>query len=373
MHAAPAGVTQPRGTVINMTNQRIPADRLRDFATTIYERLGVPPADARLCADTLVQADLWGHQSHGVLRLSWYVARLRSAVCRSDAGPEVVVDAGAIAVIDGHDAMGPVVAAAAAHEAISRAKQHGIAAVAVRNSNHFGVAMYYTLMAAHSDCIAFLSTNASPSMAPWGGRERLIGNNPWSWASPAGRHAPLVLDVANTGVARGKIYLALQRGEPIPPGWALDANGVPTTDPETAIHGLIQPMAEHKGYAISVVMDMLSGVLSGSAFGSDVHGPYQSERRSGAGHLMIVLDIRRFLPMPEFNRRMERLIEGLKAGTLAEGSSEIFYPGEIEARNDALNRDLGLSLPDSVLSELTALAADYDMRTPWENRAAQRA
>jgi LDH2 family malate/lactate/ureidoglycolate dehydrogenase len=321
----------------------------------------MPADDARLAADTLVQADLWGHQSHGVMRLPWYVARLKSGVVKAIARPEQIVDAGAVTVIDGHDGMGQVLAARAAQEAIRRAKLHGIGAVALRRSNHFGTAMYYTLMAPPAGCIMFLSTNASPAMAPWGGREKRVGNNPWSWAAPAGRHAPMVLDIANTAVARGKIYLARQRGEPIPPGWAIDAEGEPTTDPAAALAGIIQPMAGHKGYAISVVMDMLSGVLTGSEFGPGVAGPYQPDKRSGAGHLMIALDIEKFLPLAEFNARMDSMIAGLKGTKLSKGSAEIFYPGEIEARNDTLNRAEGLALPADTLRDLADLAREMGM------------
>ncbi|MDB5543111.1 MAG: putative oxidoreductase YbiC [Hyphomicrobiales bacterium] len=328
---------------------------LRDFATAIYEKLGMPPADAQLAADTLVQADLWGHQSHGVMRLSWYAARLESGVARPVAAPELVVDAGAVAVIDGHDGMGQVLTAYGARDAIRRAKAHGIGAVAIRNSNHFGTAMYFTLMAPPEGCIMFLSTNASPAMAPWGGREKRVGNNPWSWAAPAGRHAPMVLDLANTAVARGKIYLARQRRETIPLGWALDAEGTPTSDPAAAISGLIAPMGAHKGYAISVMMDVLSGVLSGSSFGPHVHGPYEPKKRSGAGHLLIALNISAFGPPDAFAAQMDSMIEGLKGAPLAPGVDEIFYPGEIEARNDTRNRETGLDLPTDTLADLRAL------------------
>jgi LDH2 family malate/lactate/ureidoglycolate dehydrogenase len=337
------------------------AGALRDFAAAVYAACGMPDADARLAADTLVQADLWGHQSHGLMRLPWYVARLRSGVARAVAAPEYVVDAGAIAVLDAQDAMGQVTAARAAEDAIRRAKAHGIGAVAVRRSNHFGTAMYFTLMGPPAGCILFLATNASPAMAPWGGREKRVGNNPWSWAAPAGRHAPLVLDIANTAVARGKVYLARQRGEAIPPGWALDAEGAPTTDPEAALAGLIQPMAGHKGYAISVVMDMLAGVLTGSEFGPGVAGPYQPDKKSGAGHLLIALDIAKFLPLAEFEARMERMIAGLNEAKPAKDVAEIFYPGEIEARNDRRHRAEGLSLPPDTLRDLARLAQEMGL------------
>jgi LDH2 family malate/lactate/ureidoglycolate dehydrogenase len=338
---------------------------LLDFATAIYVAAGMPEADARLVADTLVQADLWGHQSHGVLRLPWYLARLKAGVCTAVAAPKLLVDAGGVAVIDGGDAMGQVLTAFAMKDAIRRAKAHGIAAVALRNSNHFGTALYYTLQAARADCVAFLSTNASPAMAPWGGRKKTVGTNPWSWAAPAGKFAPMVLDIANTGVARGKIYLAKQKGETIPPGWAIDAEGRPTIDPAAAIEGVILPMAGHKGYAIATVMDMLSGVLTGSLFGGAVGGPYQTERRSGAGQMMIVLDIAAFQPPAEFGARMERLIGELKSVPLAQGHDEIVYPGELEARNEATNRRDGLLLPDDTLADLAKAGREMGVTASW--------
>jgi len=329
----------------------------------------MPAADARLVADTLVQADLWGHQSHGVLRLPWYLARLKAGVCTAVAAPTFVVDAGAVAVIDGGDAMGQVLTAHAMRDAIRRAKAHGIAAVALRNSNHFGTALYFTLMAARAGCVAFLSTNASPAMAPWGGRKKTVGTNPWSWAAPAGKYAPMVLDIANTGVARGKIYLARQKGQPIPEGWAIDAEGAPTTDAAAAIDGIILPMAGHKGYAIAAMMDMLSGVLTGSAFGTGVAGPYQTERKSGAGQMMIVLNIEAFQPLPAFEARMERMVEELKAVPLAQGHEDIFYPGEIEARNEARHRREGLVLPADTIRDLETVAAECGLPAPTAARS----
>ena len=245
---------------------RIDATRLIDFATTVYASAGMPEADARLVADTLVQADLWGHQSHGVLRLGWYLDRLRHGVMHPVTTSEIVVDAGAIAVMDGHDGVGQVLAMRATHEAITRAKAHGIGAVAVRHSNHFGTCMYYTRRVAAAGCVGMLTSNGGPAMAPWGGRKKIIGTNPWSVAAPVGTRAPFVVDMAATGVARGKIYLARHEHWPIPLGWALNQAGEPTTDPQEALDGIILPMAEHKGYALAAMVDMLSGVLTGSGF-----------------------------------------------------------------------------------------------------------
>lgn len=331
-------------------------DSLAAFATAVYIALGVPLADARLLADTLVQADLWGHQSHGVMRLSWYAARIRSGVMQAKTMSDIVVDAGALAVIDGRDGIGQVLAANAMREAIRRAKMHGVGVVALRNSNHFGTAMYYTRMAAADGCVGFLSTNASPAMAPWGGRKKAIGTNPWSIAAPAGDLPPMVLDIANTSVARGKVYLAKQKGQTIPLGWAINSAGEPTTDPAEAIAGLILPMAEHKGYAIAMMMDVLSGVLTGSSFGSGISGPYQFDKRSGCGHLMIVLNIAAFQPIDQFSERMEKLIAEIKSVPLAKGFDEVFYPGELEARNNILNRQHGIRLASDTLEDLKQVA-----------------
>lgn len=345
------------------TAARIDPERLIDFATAVYAGEGVPEADARLIADTLVQADLWGHQSHGVLRLGWYWERFRNGVMKAVTEPEFVVNAGTIAVIDGHDGVGHVLTKLAAKEAIRRAKAHGIGAVGVRNSNHFGTCMYYTRMGAPEGCIMQLTSNGGPAMAPWGGRKKIIGTNPWSVAAPAGRHPPFVMDMANTGVARGKIYLARQKRQPIPPGWAINAAGEPTTDPQEAIDGIILPMAGHKGYVIAAVVDMLSGVLTGSGFLSAVHSPYKTAEKSNCGHLVIALNIEAFQPLAQFNARMEQYVSEIKSVPLARGFDEVFYPGEMEARNDAANRKDGLTFPADTLADLARIARETGLES----------
>jgi len=337
---------------------RVDAVRLTGFAAAVYAAAGMPVADARLVADTLVQADLWGHQSHGVLRLGWYLDRVRNKVMKPVTKPEFAVDAGAVAVIDGHDGVGHVLTVLATKEAVKRAKAHGIGAVGVRNSNHFGTCMYYTMMGAREGCVMFLTTNGGPAMAPWGGRRKIIGTNPWSVAAPVGKRAPFVVDMANTGVARGKIYLARNKRLPIPLGWAINAAGEPTTDPQEAIDGIILPMAEHKGYAIAAMVDVLSGVLTGSGFLSAVHSPYKTAEKSNCGHLMIALNIEAFQPLAQFNARMEEFADEIKAVPTAKGFDEVFYPGEIEAKNDARNRKEGILFPDDTLADLRRIARE---------------
>ena len=166
------------------------------------------------------------------------------------------------------------------------------------------------------------------------------------------------MDMANTGVARGKIYLARNKHQPIPEGWAIDKDGAPTTDAQAAIDGIILPMAGHKGYAIAMMVDVLSGVLTGSGFLSQVHSPYKTAEKSNCGHFMIAINIEAFQPLADFNARMEQYIAELKSVPLAKGHDEVFYPGEIEANNNLANRRDGLLLPEDTLADLARIARE---------------
>ncbi|MFH8696083.1 Ldh family oxidoreductase [Streptomyces chartreusis] len=340
------------------------APDLLEFAAATAEAHGVPPADARLLADTLVTAELWGHPSHGMLRLPWYLARIESGATAAVTAPATVSDNGAVLVVDGRDGLGQVLTDRAISWGVERARRHGISAIALRNSGHFGTAAYFTRKAADQGCVALLATNASPAMAPWGGREKRLGTNPWSIAAPGGRYGTVVMDIANTAVARGKIYAARERGEPIPAGWAADADGVPTTDPRRAIEGLILPMAGHKGYAISFTFEVLAGVLTGSAFGSGVVGPYRATGRSGVGHLLICVDIRSMADPAEFEGRIESLIEETKSTPTAPGAAEVFVPGEPEARTAERLRTEGITIADDTWAALTRIAATTAVPLP---------
>jgi LDH2 family malate/lactate/ureidoglycolate dehydrogenase len=344
---------------------RYSAARLIEFAAASLRAVGVPDRDADLWADTLVRSDLRGHPSHGIFRLRWYVRRIQHKVMSPSTELETVRDHLAVTLLDANDGVGQVAAFRAMELAIERAKTYGIAAVSVQRSNHFGAAMYFTLQAVPYGCIGMIATNASPAMAPWGGRTAVLGNNPWSIASPAGRHDPLILDIANTMVARGKIYTARQEGKAIPPGWAIDRTGRPTIDPTEALAGLILPIGGHKGYAISFMIDVLTGVLSGSEFAGGVAGPYQAERRSGCGHLIIVLDIEAFMDLDEFNSRVELLISEVKGAPLAEDADEILYPGEPEARAERENTRRGITLPQATVDDLRSLAGELGAPHPF--------
>jgi LDH2 family malate/lactate/ureidoglycolate dehydrogenase len=342
-----------------MSVPRLSSASLRDFATRVLATLGVPDDDAALVADSLVQADLWGHQSHGVLRLPWYVARLRSGAMTARTEPAVLSDLGALINLDGRDGIGQVLAERARRIAVERARVHGVGVVGVRNSNHFGTAMYWTRRAAQEGFVGILTTNASPAMAPWGGREKVLGTNPWSIAAPAPEGRVVAVDIANTAVARGKIYLAKNRGEAIPETWALGPDGGPTTDAAEGVLGVILPMAGHKGYAITFLMDVLSGALTGSGVGSEVHGPYEPEARSGCGHLFLALDPAAFGDREGYETRVRQLIDEVKGVPLAQGFDEIFYPGEVEDRAEAATLAAGgIALAEESLADLLRLAGE---------------
>jgi LDH2 family malate/lactate/ureidoglycolate dehydrogenase len=337
----------------------VDAVRLKAFVQAVYEHVALPSADAALVADSLVQADLWGHQSHGVLRTPWYFERAKRGVMKAKTQVELLRNKGAVAVLDAHEGVGHVIAKHMMELGIAKAKTHGVASITVRNSNHFGTLMYFTKMAADAGCIAFLTSNGGPAMAPWGGAIRkLIGTNPWSIAAPAADLPPIMLDMANTGVARGKIYLAKQRQEPIPSGWALDAHGAPTTDPQAAIDGMILPMAHHKGYAIATLMDVLAGVLSGAQFLDGVHSPYHFDQPSGAGHFLAVYDIDAFMDLGEYKQRITQFVSQIKTHPRAQGVDEIFYPGEMEAKASERHLKSGITLPTDTWNDLSKLAAE---------------
>ncbi len=310
----------------------IEISRLEGFGKALLAQLKVPQQDADLLIDSLIQAELWGHASHGMLRLSWYFERLKSGAMTHETKPTFAIDSGPLLVIDGHDGIGQVLTGIAVDQAVTRAKQFGVSVVGIRNSNHFGTAMYFTRKAAKQKCVAILTTNASPSMAPWGGTKKVLGNNPWSIAAPYGETV-VALDMANTVVARGKIYAALESGEEIPDTWAITKDGKKTTDPASAVEGVILPMGAHKGYAISFMMDVLAGALTGSGIATEVHGPYEPTAKSNSGHLLIVIDVEKMIDPALFEERIHKLVTEVKSAPLAEGFGEVFYPGEIEDRS----------------------------------------
>lgn len=339
----------------------VAADKLRTFCHAVAKNLGVPDDAASILAENLVEADLRGVHTHGSSLLLGYSRRLRSGGTRPTGDLTIVSENAATALADGGDGIGQVIATRAMRLAIDKARRTGIGAVSVRHSNHFGAAASYSMLALPHDMIGFATTNAGARMPPVGGASGVVGNNPLSYAIPAGDYQPIVLDMAQSVVAAGKIGMALRKGEQIPLGWALDQNGLPTQDPRAGLAGLLVPIGGPKGFGLAMVMDVLSGALSAGSVGLDLSGPRPDDRPFGVCHFFMAIDVASFAPVSEFKARVDQMIRDAKAAKKAPGASEIFMPGEIEynLRNRRLRE--GIPLLTSLVQDLERMGADVGL------------
>lgn len=313
-----------------------PADA-KAFGEALLIAAGLPRPDAAIVADCLVRADLRGVDTHGLQYLPHYLKRLRAGLI--NARPSLVVDRATPVAgsLDGQNAFGFVVATYAMKEAMTMAETYGIGMVSARRSTHFGMAACYVLQAVEAGYMALVFTNASPAMPPWGGRKALLGTSPFAAGAPAGQLPPYVLDMSPAVAARGKIRRAARRGETIPMGYALDAEGRDTTDPDAALNGgVVLPIGGPKGSGISMLMDIFGGVFSGSAFGGDVGNQFEAyDRPQNVGHFFLAIKPGLFVGESAFKQRMDTLVGRVKACPTADGVSEILMPGEFEGRLEA--------------------------------------
>ena len=347
---------------------RIDPQALLALSASIFRRCGMEPADAGLLADTLVASDLRGVHSHGVLRVPEYVGKLTVGGVDPRGRPAVVTDAGACLVVDGGNSMGQIGAAFAMERAIDRAGTTGVAAVAVRGSNHCGAMASFAMQALARDTIGLATTNALPVMAPWGGTERLLGINPLGVAIPAGDEFPIVYDAAFSASAHGKIRVYKQRGLRLPEGWAIDAEGRPTTDAAAAIDGLLLPIGGFKGAGLSLIMGILSSMLSGAAYGTELGDLHRGPEPGRDGHFFLAIKVAAFEEVGRFKQRVDAAIRQLHAAKLAPGFDRIYAPGEKEFETERAFRQEGIPLDGETLAGLrrAASALDEDVsRYPW--------
>jgi len=340
----------------------VPVEPLRRFCVAAFETVGVPPADAAVVTDTLIEADLRGVHSHGVWWVTTYTNRLRQGGVNPRPSLCVVRETPAMVLLDADGALGQVASVAAMHQAIGKARASGVGVAAVRNSNHFGAAAYYAQMAAAANQVGFATTDAEPTMAPWGGAQKLVvGNNPLAYAIPVDEQFTLVLDMAQSVVAWGKIFLAAQRGEQIPATWALNAAGEPTTDPHAAMAGVLLPVGGYKGYGLALVMQILSSVLSGATFGPTMPPMSDPAVVQGHGHFFMALAIEHFIPLAEFRQSMTRVVAEQRAVPLAKGVERIYLPGEIEHHKRQQRLQNGIPLEAYVINALTEVGAELGL------------
>ncbi|KAJ9165737.1 Malate/L-lactate dehydrogenase [Coniochaeta hoffmannii] len=300
------------------------------FAQAILQANGVSKDNAAIIASGLVQADLRGVDSHGINRIPSYMSRVRNGVLDPAAKPTLTQVTPVVGLVDGHNGFGFPAAHLAMATAISMAQQFGIGMVSVRHSNHFGMSAWIVRQAVEADMMSLVFTNSSPALPVWGGREKLMGVSPIACGAPAGSGKPFILDMAPSVAARGKIYKALRRGETIPGDWALDGDGKPTDDPARALEGVMLPMGGPKGSALAVMMDVFSGVLSGSAFAGGVTGPYDMSKPGDVGHFLVAIKPDLFMSLDEFKGRMDTLYQRVVSAEKMHGVDRIYFPGEIE-------------------------------------------
>ncbi len=353
------------------TERRIPADELARVMRGIFAGCGMDGDDAALLADTLVRADLRGIHSHGVMRVVDYVAKMTTGGVDPRGKPRIARDQGSVIVVDGGNSMGQVGATFAMREAIERAKTRGVAAAALRNSNHCGAMDYYALMALPVGMIGIAATTAIPTMAPWGGAEKIVGINPLGVAIPGGREGPIVVDFAFGATAHGKMRIYHQKGLTIPDGWAFDENGVPTTDTAAALHGLIRPIGDFKGVGLAMVTGILSSLLSGAGYGLEVGNMKDGAVAGADGQFFMALDVAAFVDVETFKDRVDGIVRQAHASRRAPGVERLYVPGEIERELEAARLADGIPLNDATLADVAAAARRFGVAPPpaWESAA----
>ena len=340
---------------------RVPAAALRTLVAQIFLRCGMRSEDAELLADTLVEADLSGIHSHGVLRVPEYVQKLTVKGVNPRRRPRIVRETGACLVIDGDNSMGQIGMHYAMQQAIARAERFGIAAAAIRGSNHSGAMAYFAAQALDHDMIGVATTNALPTMAPWGGAERILGINPLGIAIPAGAEEPILYDAAFSGSSHGKIRIYAQKGLTLPEGWALDHQGSPTTDPVAAMEGLLAPIGGFKGTGLALMMGVLSSMLSGAAYGLELGNMDDGPTAGLDGHFVAAIRIEAFEEATRFKQRIDKAIRELHRCRPAAGVDRIYAPGEIEAERRATYLQEGIPLNAVTLADLRQSAVDIGL------------
>lgn len=334
-------------------------EKVLDYVKKLLSHYGLCPEDAETVAANLLFANLRGLDTHGVMRLPTYLKRLELGLAAKDARPEIVQEEDTFAVIDGHNGLGPIAGKRAMEIAIEKAKEHTIGLSFVRNSQHYGSCAFYTMMAQEQNMVGFSTSNTAPLMAPTGGKKRLIGNNPISFAAPTPEGMTFVLDIALSNVAGGKIMLAEKNGQSIPLGWALDREGRPTTDARAGFSdgGLLLPVGAHKGYGMVVMLDILCGLLSQGVTSSRVLGTtdFKSRGNMGTCFMMAAINVENMMPVADFKARMGEMIREIRDCPKAEGVEEILLPGEIEARATAERSANGIPITLPILRELEEL------------------
>lgn len=342
------------------TPLRVKAQRLEEFTARAFEAVGISAAEARTIAELMVRADLQGSDGHGIFRLPQYIRRIRGGAVNVTPRIRVVREAAAMALVDGDNGMGHLVMRFAAQKAIEKAKSAGVAWVGVKWSNHAGPASLYATMPLEHDMVGlYLAVGNANHLPPWGGLDMLLSTNPIAVAVPAGEEPPIVLDMATTVAAYGKVKTKAQRGEMMPEGWMMDRAGRPLTDPKRAGEGFLLPIGGYKGYGLALIFGLLAGTLNGAAMGRDVVDFNADDTTpTNTGHVIAAIRVEAFQPVAEFKRGVDALIRDLRGSRRLPGVDRIRLPGEGGHAARAERAKSGIPLPTVLLSALNQLAGE---------------
>lgn len=346
-----------------MAEPRISAAQLRRFLTTALERLGLPAADAATVGELMTEAELQGSDGHGAIRLAPYARRIRAGGIKLAPTIRIEKEKAGMALLDGDNGMGHLVMKKAAEIAISKARNCGVAWVGARLSNHAGPASLYARMALEHDMIGmYFAVGNANHLPPWGGLDMLLSTNPIAVAVPAGEEPPVVLDMATTVAAYGKVKAKAQRGEQMPEGWMIDRTGAPLTDPKRAEEGFLMPIGGYKGYGLALIVGLLAGTLNGAAMGSEtIDFNKDHVGVTNTGQAILVIDPDAFGDIEAFKARVDKLVRELRASERMPGVERIWLPGEqSHARRIANARD-GMALPPALLAQLDTVAQELGM------------
>ena len=333
---------------------------LKTFSEKLLEAYGVPRNEASDIVDSLAKAELRGISSHGFMRLPTYIKRTLAGIMRAAADLTIVQDGGAAVVLDANFSFGQIAAQRGMQLAIGKAHQYSIGTCLVKNSGHFGTAANYGEMAAAEKMVGIVLSNTTPLMPPTGGAEKKLGNNPLAIVAPT-KDDPIIVDMALSAVAMGKLLVAKTKGEKIPLDWGTDKNGAPSDDPEAVLNGgLLLPMAGPKGYSLAVAIEILTGILAGT-FAWQIPSLYNLNQKQSVSHLFVALNISSFTDYGMYLENIEAFKQGLKTSGKAPGIAEIFLPGEIEQNKAKVTNEI--KLPASVLAEINELAKEVNIET----------
>jgi len=351
----------------------LPVDVVEGFMVDVFEVLGVPEEEARICAEVLITSDLRGIESHGVGRLKYYYDRIKAGVQFPTTDMEVVRETEATALIDGHHGMGHVIAYRSMRLAMDKARKYGLGAVTVRNGTHFGIAGYYSLMAAGEGMMGFTVTNARPSIAPTFGTEPMLGTNPIAFAAPSDEGYPFCFDGATSITQRGKIEVLARAEEPVPEGWVIDEQGNSLTDPDRILEDLVQAKAAllplggagerhagYKGYDLATMVEILSASLCGGAFMKDLLGFADdgSRRPYMLGHFFLAIDVEHFVPLPLSRRITGEIMRSLQGARKEPGQERIYVAGEKEHEKEQQIRAQGVPVNPNLRHDLQVMRDD---------------